>query len=280
MTLAGRIDARGLGYSQDRVHIQNATVSARPEPEPGPPHPARDARDRARREDHRPSGLGTLEGFPFRWKLRRSGSSRGRGHADAAAASLERVALRNAGSGCGGGRAPRRGAIRRPTIQGQITGQIDIHYDQRAGTVSFGESRIATPATSLNLSGTLGQNLDVRARSTNLDDLLPALAHVERQRAGDFAAQTRSAQAGRGGGRWLGERASRRSAVSRASDGHQCQRGGPRVRSLHCRRAGFRAVHRPAPFDAHARGQTQITGDAVVSRAMPAIFWMARSPRN
>ena len=53
--------------------------------------------------------------------------------------------------------------------------QLDIHYDQRAGTVNFGESRIATPATSLNLSGTLGQTLDVRARSTNLDDLLPAL---------------------------------------------------------------------------------------------------------
>ena len=36
-------------------------------------------------------------------------------------------------------------------IQGQITGQLDIHYDQRAGTVNFGESRIATPATSVNL---------------------------------------------------------------------------------------------------------------------------------
>ncbi len=60
-------------------------------------------------------------------------------------------------------------------IQGQIIGQLNVHYDQRAGTVNFGESRIATPASSLNLSGTLGQTLDVRARSTNLDDLLPAL---------------------------------------------------------------------------------------------------------
>src|SRR5207249_9238815 len=59
-----------------------------------------------------------------------------------------------------------------------ITGQIDIGYDQHAGTVNFGDSHIATPATSLILSGTLGQNLDIRGRSTNLDEVLPALAMV------------------------------------------------------------------------------------------------------
>jgi len=57
-----------------------------------------------------------------------------------------------------------------------IQGQVDIRYDQQAGTLSFGDSHVATPATSVILSGTLGQNLDVRARSTNLDDVLPALS--------------------------------------------------------------------------------------------------------
>ena len=37
-------------------------------------------------------------------------------------------------------------------------------------------SHVATPATRFDVSGTLGQTLDVHAQSTNLDDVLPAIA--------------------------------------------------------------------------------------------------------
>jgi translocation and assembly module TamB len=60
-----------------------------------------------------------------------------------------------------------------------IEGHLDIAYDQAAGTVALGSSSIATAATRLEVSGTLGKMLQVRLRSTDLNDLLPALAMAE-----------------------------------------------------------------------------------------------------
>jgi translocation and assembly module TamB len=65
-----------------------------------------------------------------------------------------------------------------------LQGQIDAAYDQATGTLALGSSAIATPATRVELSGTLGpdtskQTLRVRLRTTDLNDLLPALAMVE-----------------------------------------------------------------------------------------------------
>jgi translocation and assembly module TamB len=57
-----------------------------------------------------------------------------------------------------------------------IQGQLEVAYDQEAGTISFGDSRVNTPATSVTLAGTLGQTLEVRARTTNLNETLTALA--------------------------------------------------------------------------------------------------------
>jgi len=57
-----------------------------------------------------------------------------------------------------------------------LEGNVDLNYDQQTGLILLGDSHIATPSTSLDLSGTLGQTLMMRARSTNLDDVLPALA--------------------------------------------------------------------------------------------------------
>ena len=172
--LTGRIDARGLGYSQDRVRIQNAKLSAAVTLNPnrltlrGMQGAALGAKVTGQAELEHWKNFhfdGTFDGLdvreavatvtarPLPW----NGSLAGTLDVDAVVGERRAVVDTEA------------------TIQGQITGQINIHYDQRAGTVNFGESRIATPATSLNLSGTLGQNLDVRARSTNLDDVLPAL---------------------------------------------------------------------------------------------------------
>ena len=60
-----------------------------------------------------------------------------------------------------------------------LEGSIDANYDQTAGTLALGSSWIATPASRLELSGTLGQKLQVRLRTNNADDLLPALAMAQ-----------------------------------------------------------------------------------------------------
>jgi translocation and assembly module TamB len=57
-----------------------------------------------------------------------------------------------------------------------IEGHVDVVYDQAGNTVQFGTSYLKTNATRVDFQGTLGQSLDVRAQSTNLDELLPALA--------------------------------------------------------------------------------------------------------
>ena len=59
-----------------------------------------------------------------------------------------------------------------------IEGHLDVAYDQAAGTIGLGESYLTTAATRVDFSGTLGQTLNVRAQTTNFDDLLPALAMV------------------------------------------------------------------------------------------------------
>jgi len=60
-----------------------------------------------------------------------------------------------------------------------IEGHLDVAYDQAAGTIALGSSSISTPATRVEVSGTLGKMLQVRLRSTDLNDLLPVLAIAE-----------------------------------------------------------------------------------------------------
>ncbi len=147
-----------------------------------------------------------------------------------------------------------------------VQGQLDIHYDQQAGTVSFGDSRVATPATSVILSGTLGQNLDVRARSTNLDDLLPALALV-----GDNASTSLPLQLDR---TKQGEAA----VVGRVSGNLNDPqfRGQATVTNASIEGHGFDRFSSDVTASQHSvalqhltlsRGPTEITGDAAVAAA-------------
>ena len=48
--------------------------------------------------------------------------------------------------------------------------------DQAVGTLHLSDAHIATAATRMDVSGTLNGTLNLRVHSTNLDDLLPALA--------------------------------------------------------------------------------------------------------
>lgn len=261
--LAGRIDARGLGYSQDRVRIENATLSAAANLNP----------DRLTLRGLRGTLLGaniTGQADLEHWKeFHFDGNYDGLDLREAAATLTPRPLPWN-GSLSGGLEVDavlgeRRVVVDTTTaIQGQITGQLDLHYDQRAGTVNFGESRIATPASSLNLSGTLGQTLDVRARSTNLDDLLPALAMFSDHPPSalplklDPRKQGEVAVAGLVSGRLDAPQFQGQVTVSNASiEGHVFDRFTADVQAS-AQAIALRHV-------ILARAQTQVTGDAVAS---------------
>jgi autotransporter translocation and assembly factor TamB len=56
-----------------------------------------------------------------------------------------------------------------------VEGLIDASYSGQRATIDLGNSFLQLPASRLDFTGTLGRQLHVRLRSTNLDDLLPAL---------------------------------------------------------------------------------------------------------
>ncbi|MGH9629724.1 MAG: translocation/assembly module TamB domain-containing protein [Bryobacteraceae bacterium] len=59
-----------------------------------------------------------------------------------------------------------------------VEGFVEVAYDQRAGTVQLGNSRLATEASKLVFSGTIGEELQAQVETSRLDDLLPALSLI------------------------------------------------------------------------------------------------------
>ncbi len=59
-----------------------------------------------------------------------------------------------------------------------LLGRLDLALDQGAGSLVFNDSRLATAASSVRFSGDPRERLQVELESTDLDDLLPALAYV------------------------------------------------------------------------------------------------------
>jgi translocation and assembly module TamB len=57
-----------------------------------------------------------------------------------------------------------------------LEGVVDVTYNHRARTVSFGDSVLKTGATRVDFSGSLGRTLKVALASARLDDLLPVAA--------------------------------------------------------------------------------------------------------
>jgi len=187
--LQGRVTARGLGYTQDRLKIRDADVRG----------DLQLTQDRltllqmtARVMGAEIAGQaklehgqqfhteGTINGLdlrqaaailtdrPIAW----NGTMAGTFSVDATVNQRDTMAHGNlsvtpiAGGASLAGSAP-------------VEGHLDVAYDQAAGTIALGSSSIATPATRLEVSGTLGKTLQVRLRSTDLNDLLPALAITE-----------------------------------------------------------------------------------------------------
>ena len=181
--LQGKVVARGVGYTQDRLKIRDAEVRG----------DLQLTRDRLTLRQMTATALdanvtgqaslehgqqfhveGTIDGLdlrraasvvtdrPVAW----SGTMAGTFSTDATVGKLETTARANLSVVPSSGGMP-------------IEGHLDVAYDQAAGTIALGSSSLATPATRVEVSGTLGKMLQVRLRSTDLNDLLPALAIAE-----------------------------------------------------------------------------------------------------
>ncbi len=152
-TIAGKINGRGLGYTRDRLHIQNATASAalRMTPE-----------QLSLRGINAAALGGNLAGEADlgQWKnFHLKGNFDGLGVSETLAVLTPRPIPWN-GALAGtlevdsvvGQPVNKVHAVAAITPAGNgepIQGQVDIRYDQQAGTVSFGDSHVATPATSV-----------------------------------------------------------------------------------------------------------------------------------
>lgn len=177
--LAGRAGARGLGYSNGRLKIENATMNAALRAAPGRITLGQIA---AHALDADITGQADLSGRDLHF----AGGVTGLTVRDAAALLTARLipwdgilaGSVEAGAVWGASRAQihATGSITPTGSSTPLQGQFDVAYDQSAGTVTFADSRVNTSASSVTLAGTLGQALDVRVRTTNLSEMLAALA--------------------------------------------------------------------------------------------------------
>jgi len=183
-SLRGRMIARGLGYTQDRLKIQDAEIRGDLQLDRDRLTLGRmtakalgaDIAGLANLEQGRQFHVeGTIDGLdlrraasiltdrPVAW----SGSMAGSFSTDVTVGQRDTVARANL-------------SIVQASAGGvPVEGHLDVAYDQAGGTVALGTSSFVTPATRVEVSGTLGKMLQVRLRSTDLNDLLPALAMAE-----------------------------------------------------------------------------------------------------
>ena len=137
-----------------------------------------------------------------------------------------------------------------------IEGRIDAAYDQAKNELRLGSSHVETAATRVEVSGTLGETLEVRAQSTNLDDILPALAMVNADAPKELPIKLNGGRAtfnGRVSGPLDDPRFAGQAGVTNASvDGHAFDRFSADVEAS---RRGVRLQHAEV-----ARGATDVSG--------------------
>src|SRR5262249_21093291 len=76
-----------------------------------------------------------------------------------------------------------------------VEGSIDAHFDGSKRTLNLGQSYLLTPGARVDLSGTLGSQLQVRAVSTNLNDLLPVINSLSKTRVEALPIQLKNGKA-------------------------------------------------------------------------------------
>ena len=181
-SISGRVTARGLGFHRDRIKIENAAVQG----------DMNLGFAKLTLQNATAAALGaTIHGQAVLndWRaLHAEGNVQGLRVSDAARMETDR-ALPWDGTLAGGFSLDT--ILGKPVakVQGNIgiyparsgppiEGHLDVAYDQAAGTIALGKSYVSTNASRVDFNGTLGQSLDVRAQSTNLDELLPAIAAI------------------------------------------------------------------------------------------------------
>ena len=142
-----------------------------------------------------------------------------------------------------------------------LDGEIDASYDQADGKLRLASSHVATPATRVDVSGTLGETMQVRAESTNLDDVLPALELADENAPKTLPVKlTNGTAAFRGtiSGPMDDPRFSGRASLTNASvDGHAFDRFEGEIQAS---RSGIQVQRATL-----ARGATQIAGSAAIA---------------
>jgi translocation and assembly module TamB len=198
-SLRGRVIARGIGYTQDRLKIQGAEVQGN----------LQLTRERLTLEQMTAKAMGAnLAGRAVLEQGRQfhvEGTINGLDLRQAAAVLTDRPVAWNgtmagtfsADATVGKKDTKARAELGIVPVPGgtPVDGHLDVAYDQAAGTIALGSSSFATPATRVEVSGTLGKTLQVRLRSTDLDDLLPALALAEENPPSEILLKLRNGSA-------------------------------------------------------------------------------------
>ena len=179
-SLNARVNARGLGYTHDRLKIEGADLRG----------DMRVTLDGVNLKGVTLTALGsTVSGSAnlTQWKQFHSeGTIQGLGIRDAARIATDRpipwsgtmsgIFSTDATIGEPSAKVQASIAIA-PGVEGTpINGEIDALYDQGAGTLRLQNCRLASAGTQISATGTLGERLEIHAQSTHLEDLLPALA--------------------------------------------------------------------------------------------------------
>jgi translocation and assembly module TamB len=181
--IAGVVQGQGLGYSYQGWTVKEATARAR----------VHFTTEHTELSDLRVNALGgafrgradlenlrrfrvkgNVDGFslarlsqgkldkPLPWSGTVSGPLEMEGQIDRARIAGTRISAKF-------GIAPREGGV-------PLSGLVDLGYEQRDGSVRFGPSWLQTPSTHLNFDGVAGDKLHAGVVSSNLNDVIPALA--------------------------------------------------------------------------------------------------------
>ncbi len=199
--VSGRINVRGAGYSNGRIHIEDAGVHGQVDLGP----------NGLEAKNVEVDALGAHLSGMFsltEWRnLHAEGNVDGLSVAKAASIVTPRALPWNgtlAGSfqfdttlgpglaaASGDAMQARANLTISPAAAGTpIEGRLDAAYDQPAGgesaELSLESSYVATPATRLDVSGTLGRRLEVQLRTTDLGDVRAALPLFSTSRSRNY----------------------------------------------------------------------------------------------
>ncbi len=265
-SLAGRIQARGIGYTRDRIKIENAEAAADLRLTRGgvslrgiSAHLAGGTIDGAAvitnwRQIHFEGNLGG-------WTVQQAAAMASGRQIPWNGALAAQISL-DATMGRRDCRLHATAAITPLNGGAPIEGRMEASYDQAAKKIDLKRSFLATPATRVEAAGVLGESLEVSADSTNLDDLLPVLAMLPGEAPRQLPlklANGRATFTGRIRGPLDDPQAAGQLTVVHASlDGHAFDRFSASINANRARVEFDRATL--------ARGEMEVTGSGAVAK--------------